>query len=352
MAAKDSYINAEQKQELEESTTCCICTEIYKYPKLLPCFHTFCMNCIQETGLEQGKTPGDEMPCPMCRRQFKIPSDGFTGLQNNYYAEGLIRVAQILDPSMAASIACDTCLKENQKEAGEEVPRADMYCCDCKQKLCEECCRHHGRFTKNHRIISINGQRPTDEDLIQILMTKVCDLHTQEDLKIYCCDCKTCACDICFTEHHERHKGTHITKAVDEFRKDIENKIEKVETCISQAHIKKSGITMWREDADEKLVSLECDIVRRRDCLKQVIDKHAKELLEELSSKRQSIMKEAKLETDNIDAQLARLESYNSYSRKIMTNGSAFVICLSAGDLSATTNALQGENQSVTEIEL
>src|SRR6218665_1216102 len=245
MAADGLHTNVPQKQELEDSTSCCICTEIYKCPKLLPCGHTFCMSCIQETGLKASKRPEDEMPCPLCRQQFKIPSDGFTGLQNNYYVELLIRVAHILDPCVEALISGDACLEENQEEAGKEDQRAEMYCCDCKHKLCEECCRHHRKLkmTKNHELLPISEQIPTDKDLMHSPVPISCELHKQEDLKIYCKACKTVACPICFFEKHEGHKGIYVTKAVDEIRKDFTNNIEKVKIFISRAQMKRTQIT-------------------------------------------------------------------------------------------------------------
>jgi len=291
------------------------------------------------------------MPCPFCRRQFKIPSDGFTGLKNNYYAEGLI---QILKPSDALFTVCDSCSEENQDEAGKEVPKAEMYCWNCKQKLCEECCRHHRKLklTKNHKLISINELQSTDEDLLQSLVSIVCEFHKEEDLKIYCCVCKTVACSICFTENHEGHKGTHVTKAVDDFRKKIANNIERVLACISQAEMKKSEMIKAKQDVQVKLKLLEDGIISRRDHLKQVVDEHATKLLKELSSKMHSISKEIQIETDNIDAQLVILKSCNSSCEKIMTKGSACDICRSVGDLSARVNELQEENQPLIEKKL
>src|SRR6218665_483211 len=352
MAVDSSQINTEPRQAFEDSTICCICTEVYKCPKLLLCGHTFCLNCIQETGLKASKGPGDEMPCPFCRRQFKIPSDGFTGLKNNYYAEGLIRVTQ--KPSDALFTVCDACSDENQDEAGKEVPKAEMYCWDCKEKLCEGCYRHHRKLklTKNHKLISINELQSTDEDLLQRLGSIVCEFHKEEDLKIYCCVCKTVACSICFTENHEGHKGTHVTKAVDDFRKEIENNIEKVLACISQAEMKKSEIIKAKQDVQVKLKLLEDGIISRRDHLKQVVDEHATKLLKELFSKMHSISKEIQIETDNIDAQLETLNTCNSSCEKIMTKGSACDICRSVGDLSARVNELQNENQPLIEKKL
>src|SRR5688572_31680496 len=122
MAAKESDSGATKKQELDNMTTCCICTEVYTDPKALPCIHTFCMKCLQENGLKTNKGPGDEMPCPICRRMFQIPPEGFRGLPKNFFIEKLIQASNISHHSATSRVVCDACLDENKEEADKEIP--------------------------------------------------------------------------------------------------------------------------------------------------------------------------------------------------------------------------------------
>src|SRR5688572_11290174 len=139
--------NIKMAESEDDITTCCICTEVYTDPKALPCIHTFCMKCLQEIGLKTNKGPGDEMPCPICRRMFKIPTEGFHGLPKNVFIERLIQVSKVSDPPTVSRISCSVCIMEESKEdAGKETPAADAYCINCKHKLCEECCREHRKF--------------------------------------------------------------------------------------------------------------------------------------------------------------------------------------------------------------
>ena len=110
MAAEDCKPVEFENQELDDTISCCICTEFYTDPKALPCIHTFCMKCLQEIGLKTNKGPGDEMPCPICRRQFKIPEEGFCGLPNNFFIAKLIEVANVSNPSESSRTFCDACL--------------------------------------------------------------------------------------------------------------------------------------------------------------------------------------------------------------------------------------------------
>jgi hypothetical protein len=352
MAAKDLDSDDIKKQELNDITTCCICTEVYTDPKALPCIHTFCMKCIQETGLKTNKGPGDEMPCPICRRLFRIPEEGFHRLPKNFFIERLIGVANLSYQLKSSIPLCDACIEENE-EAGVEISAADSYCVDCNQKLCQECCRHHRKFksTKNHRL------RPmTEHESGQTVMTNiapsVCELHEQKVLDVYCTDCKTVVCAICFIDNHNNHEGSHVTKFVNGFRKQIESTVEAINQCISQAEIKKTEHLKMKEVLQVRVATLECDIENRREEVKQLAEKHAASLLQNLCSIRQSKLKEIQMETDEIDAYLSSLETYNSYCQSIMTKGSASDICNAISDLSSRAVELQRQCQLTNETEV
>src|ERR1700733_2995337 len=84
--------SADVHDKLEEVTTCCICDDTYRDPMILPCGHTFCLTCLQHIGSHTGKNPGDQMPCPVCRQEFKIPEDGFGALAMNIFVVKLIDI--------------------------------------------------------------------------------------------------------------------------------------------------------------------------------------------------------------------------------------------------------------------
>lgn len=69
----------------EEFLSCKICLEAYQRPKALPCLHSFCTHCLQDyvrrhTGLRPGY-----FPCPMCRKDIKIPDGGIEQFQDNFF---------------------------------------------------------------------------------------------------------------------------------------------------------------------------------------------------------------------------------------------------------------------------
>ena len=290
------------------------------------------------------------MPCPICRRQFKIPQEGFSGLPNNFLIAKLIQVANVSNPSESSRDICDICRDDNE-ETGKEIPGANIYCIDCKQKLCEECCRHHrkSKLNKNHKLIPINEQQVSNDCTVAKLAPSVCELHEQKVLDVYCDECKTVECAVCFIDRHKQHEGSHVSKYVDDFRKQIESNIETINQCSSQIQMKKAELIKIKEDMQQKVEMLEEDVMKRRDELKQFADSQATSLLQSLCSLSQSKFKEIQMEADDIDAHLSCLQSYSSYCQKMMAKGSDSDICRAASDLSFKATELQTQYQSLTE---
>ena len=48
---------------------CALCLEEFKQPKILPCSHTFCLQCLEELIRTH---PGNKFPCPECRAIMKV----------------------------------------------------------------------------------------------------------------------------------------------------------------------------------------------------------------------------------------------------------------------------------------
>ena len=95
-------------EEVDDIIQCCICTEIYTNPKVLPCVHTFCHCCLETYA--QGKNPGDEATCPLCRHEFTIPPGGMALLPHNFLVATLIAARQFFRPdTMQPGLMCDLC---------------------------------------------------------------------------------------------------------------------------------------------------------------------------------------------------------------------------------------------------
>ena len=79
-------------KEVKDATECPICTEIFSSIKMLPCFHTFCLKCIEQYGGDKNK--GDALTYPLCRGEFNVPVGGLSKLKSNFFLERLISAVE------------------------------------------------------------------------------------------------------------------------------------------------------------------------------------------------------------------------------------------------------------------
>lgn len=123
---EDKNIEVEEEKNVEDLknlTQCSICRERYSDPRVLPCLHSFCLDCLQKAG--SSLRPGDRMSCPLCRKEFVIPEEDFEGLQKDFRLQSLIEMSRLpveIHRSAAAGTADDVELEAVQK----------VYCFDCR----------------------------------------------------------------------------------------------------------------------------------------------------------------------------------------------------------------------------
>ena len=149
---------------------CIICMDEYSDPRVLPCIHTFCLKCLK--GMTQEIQTGANMACPICRSEFKIPENGIEGIQKNFFMESLINMHH-LSTTDTSKVPCDGCLEDSV----QEVSSAAMFCVECNQKLCDECCRAHTRSkaSKQHQLIDLtNSDSSTITQLTRNLSQSIC----------------------------------------------------------------------------------------------------------------------------------------------------------------------------------
>ena len=67
-------------KQMERMTTCPICLDKFRIPKVLPCMHTFCLTPCLTNLVDQGVR---SIRCPECRREHQIPPGGIQAFPSN-----------------------------------------------------------------------------------------------------------------------------------------------------------------------------------------------------------------------------------------------------------------------------
>ncbi|XP_066300817.1 uncharacterized protein [Branchiostoma lanceolatum] len=137
MAAAPLSLGAQIGEEL----SCSICLELFTRPKVLPCQHTFCQDCLQDHASR--RVP---LQCPNCRQQVRLPPQGVAGLPDNLMAANMCERLQ-----NQATLSGET---REQPQSGNRCSfhpseEVKLYCKQCNVPVCTECCEegHDGHTT-------------------------------------------------------------------------------------------------------------------------------------------------------------------------------------------------------------
>jgi len=105
---------------------------VFTDPRVLPCGHTFCFKCMESCS--KGKQPGDKLACPLCRKEFSLPSNGVGDLPKNFFVANVLRMKESLRVETKTS-PCEACAGgEDKKHEVQNV--ASVYCLEYDMRLC------------------------------------------------------------------------------------------------------------------------------------------------------------------------------------------------------------------------
>ena len=96
--------------KLEEQLTCPVCLDLYTNPKILPCHHSLCQECLE--GLPQEREArGDTyyLSCPTCCQHTEVPREGVGAFPVAFTLNNLKEITQSLKKKASDSqqVTCD-----------------------------------------------------------------------------------------------------------------------------------------------------------------------------------------------------------------------------------------------------
>ncbi|XP_041373634.1 uncharacterized protein LOC121386705 [Gigantopelta aegis] len=253
--------------------TCGICLNKFNHPKLLPCFHTFCCECLEE--FVSKSSQNGRFHCPACRYEMTLPEGGVTKFQTNFYVE-----ARAVKHAHNNDVNCDVC-----------EHKASHVCHECEFALCESCVKYHKSIpvTKSHSLIQLGDQ---SKDKSFVVREAYCVKHSSEKLRFYCSLCGKVICLHCKLTAHEGHKTEDICDVVATARSSLVETKEKLEKYLPGI---KKPLEMIHSDHANALSA--CDSVSDQintfaDHLVERINKIRTKAMERLKDERQRSAKE------------------------------------------------------------
>ncbi|KAM9709325.1 E3 ubiquitin-protein ligase TRIM45 [Menidia menidia] len=238
-AAKNA--NATPKSgSLNPRAVCKACKRLYRDPKILPCLHTFCSDCIAQLepfsaasrsleAAEDNRTSVTVL-CPDCDAEVEVPLSGPAGLSTDHLALDEVFLETLVSEG---PLGCDLC-----GEGG-----AESRCEVCCVNLCEFCCQAHRRQkrTASHSVQALEELKAGG----RLCRPVLCSLHVGQELRLFCRPCDLPVCLECAATLHREHlccptqdvvhlHGDRIRELVGVFLRPrlerLEESLQKVET--------------------------------------------------------------------------------------------------------------------------
>jgi tripartite motif-containing protein 56 len=171
-----------RSNQLEELITCTLCLDHLKDPRILPCSHTFCYQCIRQF-VKDG-----QFNCPL--------QDNQTVDQNDIDQLPINRTAKDIG-DLVASITSST--NENSRHLCENCSEAEAvnWCDQCLVHYCESCTKsiHSNKALQSH-VITLSSEKTNS----------FCLEHPDEKLKFWCTQCDALVCRDCLLFKHKDHE--------------------------------------------------------------------------------------------------------------------------------------------------
>ncbi|KAK7498256.1 hypothetical protein BaRGS_00010516 [Batillaria attramentaria] len=200
-----------------EGLECTLCLEIYKSPKILPCFHTFCEQCLHNLAAEH---PAGNFPCPNCRSPTVVPPGGVSAFQNNFYIDPVdLRRAQ-----------------EGSICAAHPKLELDWFCVDCDEVMCVKCAMTNHKLHETEdlsaRVALVKTQLSDENARLQRRISQV-----KETASLITVDQQLAKDKQTVLEETVRNRQAALKALVDKFADDAVASLKEVTNDIRKANL-------------------------------------------------------------------------------------------------------------------
>ena len=285
---------------LHEEVSCSVCMSPFTEPKILPCFHTFCLHCLNDLQRTSGKH--GEITCPECRRNYQVPGSGYPkDLPANFRMNSLLDVMAIQKCNVAG-VKCGNC---------EKTSAQSFYCFKCCAFWCDDCIAAHNimRANKDHKVLAIKDFQ--DQDIENVLKRPVfCqkEHHENKRLKFFCKDCEVAICNTCVVTLHEGHVKVPLQDAANERKLRLESLFESQK---EKALRKRNMITKLKSECNkikEQVACVKKSAQNLVDNLMRVIEAKKQEIFKEVDDKAQQSIERLVEQQSDVENELQLIE--------------------------------------------
>lgn len=318
---------------------CESCSELYHTPRLLPCLHTFCTNCLQSRvhNKEEVTTVKPEFPnsscdesvfscetltCPTCSTTVELSLEGVYGLPVNHTVQRLLLLHN-LKSGRTSHLSCDLCPDSSKMEAR---------CIQCNVNMCQFCFQAHKRqsLTAAHCVISSRelneeGYQPhlSEPRSKKLNIPVMCQRHTNEELKLYCIDCSQLVCrDCCLGLKHKDHKCEYLNHVMERKTVELSNEYELCKSKILALQKTARLLDQSEKTVEETVEEVTGKIEQHFDSYINTIQRHKLSLLAAVEAKAKTRNETIQLQKIRVEKLLGDISHSCEFTSDLLQSGS------------------------------
>ena len=211
-------------------TICRMCSKPYDDPRILPCLHSFCQQCLHREIVRSCSQQA--FKCPTCERNVNIPVGGASVFPQNLHLGLEAEMAGNMSKIVNGEVCCEQCLY------GSSGP-AVVFCCTCCRFMCTFCHEYHKHRGKmsEHNVVGL------DQEGAEMLQTSMkpreyyCSQpnHEHNKLEFYCETCKCLVCGDCRTTvAHKDHSVTELSTVAKTHQMEIKGALRDANLIVTK----------------------------------------------------------------------------------------------------------------------
>lgn len=297
-------------EDLEREVTCAVCQEHYHQPRVLPCLHYYCEECILKVSLRKGT--GVSFTCPECRKESLHPEGGVAEFPIAFFVNRLKAMYYEMERAHGkkATSKCEVC--------SDPEAVAQGFCRQCSVLLCSACIQSHQRLKKmfdGHEVVSIGElkerEKPHPKDSSSSSSSSLmCKTH-KKTLVAYCFDCNGLVCQSCTSSKHKEHKFDSIPMAAPKIKNQILSQLDPLRKTVKNLSNGVKEIDSNELELESHLHSMTSTIKISFQELHDILESREKQLLADINER-------VKLKMSKLSNQKTSLKSNMSSVQNVL----------------------------------
>ena len=299
-------------EELEQEVTCPVCHDHFQDPKILPCLHYYCKQCIQTLAWRAGAN--QPFSCPECRSDTLLPQNDPNQLPTAFFINRMKEVHAKLEKVQGNVTAkCEMC----------PGGAATAFCRQCAEFICDKCTESHHRMKMfaDHEVSTLEELK---EGGGRSIVTKpppppICKDH-EEQARLYCFDCKVLICRDCIVIDHKDHRYEFVKKASPMVKEALKKGVSSLRDVQTTIHDAANFVKDTKVRISEQGEAITASVCQSFQMLHEVLNQCEQELLVKVSTAVEKKVKRLALQEESINVSSAMIQSLIDFVEKNIAN--------------------------------